>query len=369
MKVLLCTPYRDEPNIVRGGINQWGQNILSYYEDHNDGIEIIPISFDRQRIHDNRNIILRVISGIREQLAPVRKTIGTLRSAKPEVLHICTSAGLGCIRDYVLVRAANKHRVKSVLHLHFGRLPDLAVKRNLEWHLLSIVLRRCDVIVPMNKPTENALLNAGYLNVKYLPNPLSDVVSQQITELEGTIERNPRLILFVGHVYKTKGVVELVSGCCGIDGIKLRIVGKYSQEIHNELSLIAESSKNRDWLEFVGEIPHKDVLKEFLRAGLFVFPSYTEGFPNVILEAMASGCSIIGSNVGALPEMLDIDNNPCGICIPAKSEKAVKDAIESLLNNNKMSQDFSKKAKIRVNSKYSMAVVWKQLVDIWEGKE
>lgn len=369
MKVLLCTPYKNDPDIVRGGINQWGKNILSYYEDHKDGIEIVPISFDRHisRIR-SRNAFQRLMNGIREQITPIREAIKAMKDVKPDVVHICTSAGMGCLRDYLLVRIAKRHNIKSVIHLHFGRLPELAEKKNWEWRIIKVVLSLSDVIIPMNRPTEIALYKNGFKNVKYLPNPLSNSLVDQINELKETINRCPKQLLYVGHVYETKGVFELVEGCKNIDGIKLRIVGKYSQEIYNKLNSIANKTVKNTWIDFVGEIDHKEVLKEFMKADIFVLPSYTEGFPNVILEAMACECPIIASNVGAMPEMLDIYNNPCGICINPHSSKDVHDAVLLLLDDSRRKEEYAKRAKERVNSLYIMPVVWDQLVNIWSGK-
>lgn len=369
MKVLLCSPYKSGPDIVRGGINQWAKNILSYHEDHNDGIELIPVSFDRHvsLIH-SKNAIQRFINGVREQISPLHKAIKTLKSTKPDVVHICTSAGIGCLRDLILVKFAKRHHIRSIVHLHFGRLPELSLNKNWEWRILKVVLNQCDVIVPMNKPTEASLYEKGFKNVKYLPNPLSKSLVDQINELKGTINRCPKRLLFVGHVYETKGVFELVEGCKNIDGVKLRIVGKYSQEIYNKLNSLADKTGENAWIDFIGEIDHKEVLKEFMKADIFVLPSYTEGFPNVILEAMACECPIIASNVGAMPEMLDIYNNPCGICINPHSSKDVHDAVMSLLDDIKRKEEYAKRAKERVNSLYIMPVVWDQLVDIWAGK-
>lgn len=368
MKVLLCTPYKQDPDIVRGGINQWGHNILSYYENHKEGIEIIPISFDRHISHiRSKNAFQRLMNGIREQISPIRETIKAIKEVEPDVVHICTSAGMGCVRDYLLVRIAKRYHIKSVVHLHFGRLPELSRTNNLEWRILKSVLKKCDVIVPMNKPTETALYDNGFKNVKYLPNPLSNSIVEQISELKGMINRCSKLLLYVGHVYETKGVVELVEGCKGIAGVSLRIVGKYTQEIYNKLKLVVDNTDKNDWVDFVGELTHKEVLIEFMKADLFVFPSYTEGFPNVILEAMACGCPIIASNVGAIPEMLDMENEPCGICIQPKSGKEVHDAVASLLNDKEQKKVFSERAKKRVNTMYAMPVVWKELVKIWES--
>lgn len=368
MKVLLCSPYKSGPDIVRGGINQWAKNILSYHKEHNDGIELIPVSFDRHvsLIH-SKNAIQRFINGVREQISPLHKAIKTLKSAKPDVIHICTSAGMGCLRDLILVKFAKRHHIRSIMHLHFGRLPELSLNKNWEWRILKVVLNQCDVIVPMNKPTEASLYEEGFKNVKYLPNPLSKSLVDQINELKGTINRCPMHLLYVGHVYETKGVFELVEGCKNIEGIKLRIVGKYSQEIYNKLNSIADNTDKNTRIDFVGEIDHKEVIKEFMKADLFVFPSYTEGFPNVILEAMACGCPIIASNVGAIPEMLDIDNCSCGMCIQPKSSKEVHDAVTLLLNDKEQKELFSERAMRRVNTMYTMPVVWKELVNIWKS--
>lgn len=368
MNVLLCSPYKTAPGIVRGGINQWARNILSYHKEHTDGIEIIPVSFDRHisLIH-SKNIFHRFINGIREQFSPIREAIRILKSEKPDVIHICTSAGMGCFRDYLLVRIAKKYNIKSVVHLHFGRLPELAEKKNWEWRILKAVLKKCDVVVPMNRPTEKALFDNGFNYVKYLPNPLSNEIVDQISSLKGTIERCSKRLLYVGHVYETKGVFELVEGCRDIEDVKLRIVGKYTPDVLERLISIGTKKGRNDWIEFVGEVPHDEVLKEFMMADVFVFPSYTEGFPNVILEAMACGCPIIASNVGAIPEMLDVENEPCGICILSKSSKWVHDAVSLLINNEDKKRLFSVRAMQRVNSMYAMPVVWKELVNIWKS--
>lgn len=369
MKVLLCSPYKDGHDIVRGGINQWAQNIISYHQDHNDGIELIPVSFDRHtsRIHAN-NALQRLINGVKEQTSPMLEAITILKEKKVEVVHICTSAGMGCFRDLLLVKASKHYHVRSIVHLHFGRLPELAEKKSWEWRILKKVLRRCDVIVPMNKPTEKTLLENGFNNVRYLPNPLSEQIIKEVSELDGRFQRNAGQLLFVGHVYETKGVYELVKGCKNIEGVKLRIVGKYTNEMKDNLLSISTSSYNKDWIVFVGEIPHEEVLKELLKADVFVFPSYTEGFPNVILEAMACGCPIIASDVGAIPEMLDIQNEACGICIHPHSSSEVHDAVFLLLKDSSRKEEYAKRAKMRVNSLFNMTVVWNQLVDIWVGK-
>ena len=62
---------------------------------------------------------------------------------------------------------------------------------------------------------------------------------------------------------------------------------------------------------------------------VFVLPSYTEGFPNVIIEAMAMGKPIIATSVGAIPEMLD---EGCGVVVPPKDADSLQKALQKVCN-------------------------------------
>lgn len=368
MKVLFCSPYSDAPESVKGGINTWGRYIMAYYNQYGrDQVEMIPVSLDRTICVDEKiSFVGRLICGFRELVGPVKKAIKQMDSERPRVAHFCTCAGLGLFRDLLLLREAKKRDIKTVVHLHFGRIPELAKKNNWEWKLLSKVLHMCDVPVVMNRPTEKTLVNEGFKNVTYLPNPLGMSVLDAIHSIEGKYGRIPRRLLYCGHVFKSKGVLELVEGCSRIPNIELRIVGKYSQDIKDEMQSIAvKSGQNISWLVFVGEVAHEDVIREFFQADMFVFPSYTEGFPNVILEAMACGCPIVSSGVGAIPEMLDIDGNACGVCFKSRSADEVYSAVSSLIDNQELKSSLAANARVRVNSLYAIPQVWKEMVNIW----
>lgn len=369
MKVLFCSPYLDNPDIVKGGIQMWGKYIVSYHEEYaKNELELIPVSFDRRSFHSNGKSPLwyRLYTGIKEQGASLRSAKKLLRSERPDVVHICTSASFGLIKDILLIKAAHKVGAKAVAHLHFGRAPELAKKRNWEWKLLSKVVKTADVTVVMNKPTYDILVQEGFGNIKYLPNPLSMDIIKRIQDCPYNDARMPNNLLYVGHVLRTKGVCELVSACSEIDGVNLRIVGKCEPDVREELVRLSASRDNGNWLTMVGVVSHDKVLEEFMAAGMFVFPSYTEGFPNVILEAMACGCPIASSDVGAIPEMLDIEGAPCGICYKPQSKEEVHNAIKTLLENPELRYSYAQKARERVYNMYAMPKVWEQLVEIWE---
>ena len=368
MKVLLCSPYLNVPGIHRGGINIWADNILQYYyASDNTDIEVTPISFDRRYyISVDTGILKRIYLGVKELSTSISDVRRALKCSRYDIVHICTSASASLLKDLALLRLAKKYGAKSVVHLHFGRIPELVKSNNWEWKLLKIVIGLADSVVSMDMYTYETLRSLNYAHIYYCPNPLSKAIMEQIDKEKGFTERKHDKLLFVGHVLPSKGVYELVEACRRIEGIEVHIVGKAEQSVIDDLQKKAYERSNGEWLKIRGEVSHEDVLRELMSATMFVFPSYTEGFPNVILEAMACQCPIAASNVGAIPIMLDIDNEPCGICYPPHSVDGVYNAINTLLGNNYLRDDYAKRAYERVYKEYAVQKVWEKLVDIWQ---
>ena len=369
LKVLFCSPYLSSDDVVKGGINTWGRYIMEYAaDDGKSDVDIVPISFDRHiSSSEGKSIFSRLYNGLKAYKVPVKNAISSMRSTNPDVLHLCTSAGYGLLRDIVLLRNAKRLGIKSVVHFHFGRIPELQQQNNWEWKLICKVVKLCNVAVVMNRPSEKTLLAAGFTNVKYLPNPLAMNVLKRIEIMKDKYKRIPRRLLYAGHVIKTKGVYELVEACSQIPNIQLRIVGKCSPEVESELKAIASENNQGGWLNIVGEVDHDGVLAEFLQADMFVFPSYTEGFPNVILEAMACGCPIVSSDVGAIPEMLNVGSDDfCGICFKSKNVCQVLDAINLVIDNDSLKTRITVNSLKRMNAEYKISTVWNNLIDIWK---
>lgn len=369
MKVLLCSPYIQSSEIVSGGINIWANNLISYQSTKMSDVELVPISFDRKSyVSASTNIISRIFFGAKDLTSSVVTAKKRLSNHDIDVIHICTSASYSLTKDIALLRAANNAGVRSIIHFHFGRIPELITKNNWEWKLIRKCLNLTSCAITMDMKSYCALRNKGFNNVVHCPNPLSHSIINQINAEIRSIERIDRRILFVGHVLPTKGVYELVQACKDIHNIELHIVGRAEDRIKEELLSIAQNKKECEWLKFRGEIPHTEVLQEMMKASVFVLPSYTEGFPNVILEAMACGCPIVSTTVGAIPEMLDINNGPnYGICVEPQDVNALRNSINVFLNDKKYALETSKRAMDRVNNLYSIPKVWEQLVKIWRS--
>ena len=366
MKVLLCTPYSINPQVVQGGIVVWAQNIVGYYHQQSTDVQLQVIPYDRKvRDGASEGMLQRAWNGVADYRAAIKQTRSRLKEEQYDVLHLCTSASISLAKDIVVLRMAKRKKVKTVVHFHFGRIPELAQQGNWEWKMLKTVVKLADAAVTMDMKSYNTLRGQGFKNVHYLPNPLSQGIMQQIEKEAATTVKEKRKLCFVGHVIPTKGVYELVEACKNIKDVRLHVLGKATYEVQEKMRKLAD---NGDWLVFRGEVDHQQVIRELLTTTVFVLPTYTEGFPNVILESMACSCAIATTPVGAIPEMLDMASaEPCGLCCEPKDVGGLRRNIQYFLDHPDEARAFGHRAAQRVNDMYAMSKVWEQMVGIWKG--
>ena len=364
MKVILVSPY-SESSV--GGIINWTKYVMNYYREHDRDVDLQLLNNAHAvQVMDSASFVKRLVCGLNNYLPVYRLFKKKITEEHFELAHICTSASLGLLRDLLLVRAARRKHIKTVVHMHFGRIPQILQSRSWERVLFVRLMKRVDRAVVMDRASLEALQNAGFKNVTFLPNPLSTEVQEKI-EKQGEQKRDLRKIVFAGHVLETKGICELVTACREIYNIRLELLGKLpSDEFYRKITNIAGENASR-WLSIPGNKPFDEVIKEMKNCGVFVLPSYSEGFPNVILESMACGCPIVATSVGAIPEMLNVDgDSPCGICVPVRDVAALRDAILELLSSPIKAKTLGDNARKRVKEMYAIPKVWGQLVDIWK---
>lgn len=352
---------------ISGGIARWTRHVLQFYSSlPQKDVELEWFDTARSvNIREDMSTAQRIRLGIKDYSQTIKKLKKKVSSKKFDVLHLTTSASWGLLKDILFIRAAQKVGLKTVVHYRFGRTPQLAKAKNWEWHLLCKVVRLSDKSVFIDKASYQTMRNHGFENVCLLPNPISPAVFDAINKCN-VMERKHNEILFVGHCIKAKGVFELIQACKDINECTVRMVGSIAETLKEELLHLFGDN---DRISIVGEESYENIINDMLCCGVFVLPSYTEGFPNVILEAMACGCPIVATDVGAIPEMLDIENgNNYGICVKPQDVEGLKSALQKMLDDRTYATQCGGNAQQRVNDLYSMPRVWEQMVAIWNNQ-
>ena len=142
--------------------------------------------------------------------------------------------------------------------------------------------------------------------------------------------------LFIGRLVGDKGVNELITAFNELSlsekNIKLVLVGSYEKELdplHKSTLNIIENNP-----QIISTGYQENVRPYYANASCFVFPSYREGFPNVILEALSMEIPCIVSDINGSNEVIDDEIN--GLIIPTKSSLKLRDAMIRILKDNEL---------------------------------
>lgn len=365
MNILLCSPLH-----ITGGISHWTNNVIDYFNDRTDLNVSLHWFYPMKNSQplQNKSTLMRILLACRNYLPFLRNIGKQISNNNIDAVHLSSSGSLGLLRDYLALKVCKKYKVKSVIHFHFGRIPEIVCHKNWEYNILKKVINLADKVIVLDKASYRSLKSIGCDNAIILPNPLSHTIKKIISE-NNRDSHSLNTILFAGHMITTKGIRELVEACKCIPNIELRMLGACDNNTKTELYNIGGESSS-EWLEILGNQPLYTVIEEMLRCTIFALPTYTEGFPNVIIESMACGCPIVTTPVGAIPEMLDINTlNECGICVPVGDVISLRSAIENLLKDRELAKKLSSNAINKVNSVYSIDMVMNRLLNVWETIE
>lgn len=364
MKVLLVSPL---PPPV-GGIASWTVNILDYYQG-NSKYNLIHLNTALQHRNITRlDSYSRITSGLRGSKDIIVKLIYNIKKYNPDVIHLTSSGSFGLTRDMLILTLSKIYNIPVVTHFRFGRIPEIKHLNNWEWKLLHKVSTLSSATVVLDSKSKDVLLQSGISRTFIVPNPISKNVEASIDNKLKTIDPiTDSEVIFVGHITKNKGVFELVEACASAETVKkLTLIGPYEEDIRAQLTSISLHG-NLD-INFTNVLDKQSVLSRMKNAALLALPSYTEGFPNVIIEAMAMGCPIIATNVGAIPDMLDIgSSDPAGETIKPRDVNALSKAIDRILSNQSLSAKYSKNAISKVLNYYTLEKVCKSYENIWKS--
>lgn len=355
-----------------GGIASWTVQVLGYLRSCKDVRAIHVDTGVRWRHVNNKNTLLRIAGGTAQSVGLVARILSVSRSSHPQVMHLCSSASLATVRDMVILLLARRLRMKSVIHYRMGRIPAVMRHGGLEWRLMRWAIRIADAVMVLDEESEQCILR-GIPGAKVfrIHNPIDvDRVKAVVGEGSSPMAHKDRLnrVVFAGHVLPDKGVRELVAACgaLGCEDVELHLVGSISEGFRRELLSLARGFGKGAWLRIHGPVSWEDTIRWISDADIVVLPSYTEGFPNVILEAMCLGKPIVATGVGAVPEMLGIkESRQCGIVVPPRCVEELRTAIAFLRTHPEHALELGARARERLLREYTMENTMGRYLNVW----
>jgi len=170
------------------------------------------------------------------------------------------------------------------------------------------------------------------------------------------------IFIFVGRLVGDKGVNELIEAFDLLsiknNKIKLLLVGPYEDEL-DPIQTISKQKILKN-IQIISVGFQEDVRPYFAISDLLVFPSYREGFPNVVMQAGAMGLPSIVTNINGCNEII-IDNFN-GLIIPKKDSNSLKESMQFFLENKTKFNEYSENSRNHIVEKYHCKIIWKLLL-------
>jgi len=366
LKVLLISPLPPPSS----GIGSWTVNVTKEAAKSENLKVIVLDTAVRWRAVDNLSPIIRLTGGSVQAIRDILRTFAAILKHRPAVIHLNTSASFAAVKDISILWLAKRFGIKSVIHYHMGRLPELIKKNNWEWRLIRKSMMLADKTIVLTRESENCIRKAEKsIDVVLVPNPvdISDIKVTASDVKRETDAKYPRIV-FAGHVTESKGVTNLISACTRLPvDFTLDIVGPVTNQYKEQLREIAKERDDGNRFVFHGEVTHDQAIQHIASADILVLPSLTEAFPYVVVEAMACGVPVVGTRVGAVPDMLDVESeHPCGVCVAPGDVDSLAQALSLILSDNQTRSRMAENARRRVEE-YSLSKVFSQLVTIWNS--
>lgn len=175
------------------------------------------------------------------------------------------------------------------------------------------------------------------------------------------IDPHALLFCFVGRIAKEKGIQELIEAFEALSseqtGLHLLLIGPMEKENGPISESTLEKIRTHKNISAPGRA---DDVRPYLNASdIFVFPSYREGFPNVLMQAGAMGLPCIASDINGCNEIIIETQN--GLLVPVKNVKSLKEAMAKLVSNPSLRLSLASKSQELITGRFDRQAVWHEL--------
>jgi teichuronic acid biosynthesis glycosyltransferase TuaC len=208
-----------------------------------------------------------------------------------------------------------------------NRIPDPITRQLIRWTLknATYVLTvsgdlREKAISLGSKPRRTIAARNGCDTTIFYP------ADRRIARTELGLPIDCRLALFVGRLDIPKGVYELLSAVASIDSLRVAFIGDGLEA--GGLRLKARQYGIDERVTFVPSAPREKVAQWLAACDVFTLPSYAEGCPNAVMEALCSGRPVVATAVGGISELVDGD---CGFLVPARDPLQLATSLREAL--------------------------------------
>lgn len=318
---------------VKGGIT----SVINQLLDHDWCSENVEMKFIPTYIDSNRVKKVLFFGNA------YRKIVKEFKYNKPDVVHIHMSYKGSFTRKYIIHKLCKKYNIPDIIHLHgseFKKWFDESDNRKKQQ--IKQLLRESNSFIVLGEKW-NAI-------IKEIDSATNTVVVSNTVHIPNKITQwqQPFNVLFLGVLIKRKGVsdllkaIKILDNSRKMDNIHFIIAGSGEEE--SNLKAECSDLGLNELVEFTGWITGEKKTHLLEKSQMLVLPSYNEGLPIAVLEAISYGLPVVATDVGDISAAVHDGEN--GYLVQPG-------AIDNLAKAmNKVIQDRNKYLELSFNSRY-----------------
>ena len=287
-----------------------------------------------------------------------------LTSRSSDIIHILVTAGVSFYRKIIFILLAKTFKKKIVIHLHASNFEKFYQDRKINRYVIKKVMDNVDLILVLSDRIKQIVKCYSINdNIKVLYNPISFKDFSFPSKIR---KSNTKIVLFMGKVGERKGVYDLLEAIPKILKIynSVRFVLGGDGELE-KVKHICKIKKVANKVDVLGYISGSEKMNNFKKADIYILPSYHEGLPVSILEAMATGLPIVSTAIAGIPDAVEDGVN--GFLIEPGHIDAIVEKVTKLLRDEHLCNEMSKRSIAKVRTKFDISVIIEHLVQEYKA--
>lgn len=358
---------------------------LKFLNSEFDILAVASGAEDLDIVHEREGVDVYEVDMYRE-IKPISDLISLLRliklfvKIKPNTVHANTpKASLLAMMAAKIARVPN--RLYTVTGLRFETTSGYF--RKLLVMMEKITCYCATKVIPEGKGVRDTLIkekittkplqvihhgNINGIDISYFSTSSISESKRDLRE-RYNIDFNSFTFVFIGRLVKDKGISELIEAFIGLYKINpcitLLLAGSYEENLDPLSSETLKIINSHKAIKYVGY--QNDVRPFFKVADALVFPSYREGFPNVVMQAGAMGLPSIVSDISGCNEIIIDDEN--GVIIPPKDSDALLTQMKKFSESPDIVCRMSRNAPELIRTRYEQSDVWQAILEMYQSLE
>ncbi|WP_235011002.1 glycosyltransferase family 4 protein [Aquimarina sp. AU119] len=329
-----------------------------------EGVRVIPIEMTRK---------ITPVQDLKAVFALYR----LFKKEKPDIVHSHTPKA-GTLSMLAAKLAGVPHRLHTIAGLPL--LEATGAKRTLLNTVEKLTYACATKIYPNSTGLNDIIIKHKFTSPKKLkviangssngidtsffdPGLYSDEDNLKLSQSLG-INSSDTVIVYVGRLVRDKGIHELIDAFKKLNTesttAKLLLVGTYEKDLDPLSPETEEEINTNPNIIMVGW--QDDVRPYFAISDILAFPSYREGFPNVVMQAASMGLASIVTDINGCNEIIT-DSNNNGKIIPVKNAEQLFENMKLLVNDDTLRTTLAANARTSITSRYERKVVWNAILE------